>query len=221
MKKPSKSSGKPKASAKDKLIDSNGLLVILSAPSGCGKTTILDRLLKRHPDWVRSISVTTRAPREGEKTGEDYFFVSSEGFEDMLGKDEFLEHAKVFDNFYGTPKSFVIEHLKHNRVVILAIDVQGARTVRKIAAGKIPLFSIFVLPPSLKVLRERLEGRKSETPEQIDKRIAVAKEEIKEAGSYDCTVVNQNLDDVLTEIEEKIHQFKTERRQDNNVLRST
>ena len=185
-----------------------GKLIVISAPSGCGKTTIVERLLKRHPSWVRSVSVTTRPPREGEKQGVDYFFVSSTAFREMQAKGELLESAKVFGQDYGTPKAFVVEYLAKGRDVILAIDVQGARQVQKSLDPKISRVSIFVLPPSVKVLRERLEGRKTDSPEEIERRIEAAQEEIKEAGSYDGTVVNQNLDRSVAEIEEVIENFK-------------
>ncbi len=186
---------------------------MISAPSGCGKTTIVDRLLKRSPDWVRSISMTTRAPRQGEKNGEDYFFVSAAEFKKKVDEGALLEHAKVFDQDYGTPKSFVLDQLKQGKKIILAIDVQGTKRIRKAVDKDIPLLTLFVLPPSVKVLRERLEGRNTESPEQIDKRIEVAQDEIKEAGSYDKAVVNQNLEQTVLEIEEAIELFEKERSQ--------
>lgn len=182
-------------------------MIIISAPSGCGKTTMVDRLLKRHPDWVRSVSVTTRPPRTGEKNGEDYFFVGPGEFKKMVQESALLEHANVFDREYGTPKSFVMEQLARGKKVILAIDVQGAKKIKKTVDKEIPVFTIFVLPPSVKVLRERLEGRNTESPEQIDKRIDVAQDEIKEAGHYDVTVINQTLDQSVMEIEQAIEKF--------------
>ncbi len=186
---------------------------MISAPSGCGKTTIVDRLLKRNPDWVRSISVTTRPPRVGEKPGEDYIFTDRTAFKKMVEDGAFLEYAQVFDQDYGTPKSFVLDCLAKGKNVILAIDVQGTKKIRKTADKNIPLLTLFVLPPSVKVLRERLEGRNTESPEQIDRRIEVAQEEIKEAGSYDHAVVNQNLEQTVLEIEEAIKSFEKERGQ--------
>ncbi len=184
---------------------------MISAPSGCGKTTIVDRLLKRHPDWVRSISVTTRTPRAGEKSGEDYFFVDPAGFKKMVQENALLEHARVFDQDYGTPKSFVMEQLGRGKKVILAIDVQGTKKIKKAVGKDIPIFTLFVLPPSVKILRDRLEGRNTESPEQIGKRIDVAQDEIKEAGHYDCTVINQTLDQSVQEIEEAIETFEKKR----------
>jgi guanylate kinase len=183
-------------------------LVIVSAPSGCGKTTIVDRLLKRHPDWVRSISMTTRQPRPGEKDGEDYYFVTPRAFKETYEKGGLLESAKVYDYCYGTPKKFVDEALAQGKKVILAIDVQGAKKIKKIAGGKKPLLTLFILPPSVKVLRERLEGRNTESPAEVQHRIEVAQDEIKEAGSYDLAFVNQNLEQTVLEIEEGIEKFQ-------------
>ena len=186
----------------------SAFLIVISAPSGCGKTTIVDRLLKRHADWVRSVSVTTRPPRTGEKSGQDYFFVDAGSFKKMVQENALLEHARVFEQEYGTPKSFVMEQLARGKKVILAIDVQGTKEIKKRVDKDIPVFTIFVLPPSVKVLRERLEGRNTESPEQIDKRVDVAQDEIKEAGHYDCTVINQTLDQSVQEIEEAIENFE-------------
>lgn len=187
-----------------------GLLIIISAPSGCGKTTIVDRLLKRNPEWVRSVSVTTRPPRSGEKPGEDYFFVEPQAFKKLVDEGSLLEYAQVFDHHYGTPKSFVTEQLARGKKVILAIDVQGTRKIKK-TAGDGPLLTLFVLPPSVKVLRERLEGRNTESPAQIDKRIDIAQDEIKEAALYDRTVINQNLEQTVLEIEKAIDEFENKK----------
>ena len=184
---------------------------MISAPSGCGKTTIVDRLLKRHPEWVRSISATTRQPRAGEKDGQDYFFVTAKVFKEMETKDELLESAKVYDYFYGTPKKFVMDALALGKKVILAIDVQGAGKVKKALDGKAPLLTIFILPPSVKVLRERLEGRRTESAAEVQRRIEVAQDEIKEAGSYDLAFVNQNLEQTVLEIEEGIEKLKNKK----------
>ena len=194
--------------------------MILSAPSGCGKTTLADRLLKRHPEWVRSVSVTTRAARIGEKKGEDYFFVSPQAFRQMEAKGELLESANVFGHWYGTPKAFVMNHLGGGKNVLLAIDVQGTKKIKKALGKKVPILTLFVLPPSVKVLRERLEGRKTESPEEIRRRIEIAQDEIKEAGFYDHAVVNQNLEQTVLEIEGIVEKFQKERRARPHVLHS-
>lgn len=130
----------------------------------------------------------------------------------LEGKGELLESAKVFDHIYATPKSFVVKHLQNGNNVLLAIDVQGTKKIRKVLESEYRLCTIFVLPPSIKVLRERLEGRQTEAPEEIQRRIEVAQDEIKEAGLYDFTVVNQNLDQTVQEIEADIEKFDQERR---------
>ena len=190
-------------------------MILFSAPSGCGKTTIVDRLLKRHPDWVRSVSATTRPPRAGEKEGRDYFFLSPRTFKQMQSSGELLESARVFGHDYGTPKAFVLGRLKEGKNVILAIDVQGADQVRKISELKGSALTFFILPPSVKVLRERLEGRKTESPGEIQRRIEAAQEEIKAAQLYDYAIVNQNLDKTIFKIEEcveKVQKKKKKRR---------
>lgn len=197
-----------------------GLLIIFSAPSGCGKTTIVDRLLKRHPDWVRSVSVTTRTPRIGEKGGGDYYFVLPSAFQKMEESGELLESAKVFDHFYGTPKAFVLEHLQAGKNVVLTIDVQGMRKIKSSAGSEVPVVTIFVLPPSLKVLRERLEGRKTESPEDIERRISVAQDEIKAATHYDFTVMNQSIEQTVLEIESFIEKKENERGDEKHAVRT-
>jgi guanylate kinase len=207
--------------SKAKGSEQQGILIILSAPSGCGKTTIVDRLLKRHPDWSRSISATTRPPRTGEKKDEDYFFVDSAAFKGMEERGELLESAKVFDYFYGTPKQFITDSLKKGKTLVLAIDVQGMRKIKKVLEGRVPLCTIFVLPPSIKVLRDRLEGRKTDSLEEIERRITAAQEEIKDARLYDFTVMNKNLEQTVLEIEGFVSQKKKERRTENHAIRSS
>ena len=196
----------------------DGLLIILSAPSGCGKTTLTDRLLKRHPEWIRSVSVTTRPPRLGEKEAQDYFFVDTQTFQKMLSRGELLESAKVFDYSYGTPKSFIIENLRAGKNIILAIDVQGTKQIKGALSKEVNILTFFVLPPSVKVLRERLEGRNTESAAEIERRIELAQEEIKEAGAYDYAVMNQNLEETVLKIEESIKRFHKERRPRINAL---
>lgn len=191
--------------------DQKGLLVIFSAPSGCGKTTVVERLLKRHPDWVRSISATTRPPRSGETDGEDYYFIDDENFKDMTARGDFLEYAEVHGAHYGTPKAAVLDEVEKGNTVILAIDVQGMKKVKDVLFGKVPMISVFLLPPSLKILRERLEGRKTDAPEQIEKRLQAAEEEIKEANLYDVAIVNQNVEQTVSEIDEAILKGQKER----------
>ncbi|MFH0984173.1 MAG: guanylate kinase [Candidatus Omnitrophota bacterium] len=190
-----------------------GVLVVLSAPSGCGKTSIVERLLKRHPDWVRSISATTRKPRVDEKDAQDYFFYSRQDFEKKVREGKMLEHAEIYGNLYGTPREFVEEQVSQDKIVVMTIDVQGTKQIMGAWGKERSLLSVFVLPPSVKVLRDRLTGRNTESPEEIEKRIGIAQDEIKEAKLYDHTVINQNLDQAVLEVEEIILNVSKQRRE--------
>ena len=189
-----------------------GTLVVLSAPSGCGKTSIVERLLKRHPDWVRSISATTRKPRIDEKDGQDYFFLSRSEFGQRVRDGKMLEHAEIYGHFYGTPREFIADGIAQGQIMIMTIDVQGTKQIKESWGKQHPLLSIFILPPSIKMLRERLAGRNTETPEEIEKRIEIAQDEIKEAKLYDHTVINQNLDQAVLEVEEIVLNTTKQRR---------
>lgn len=183
-------------------------MVVLSAPSGCGKTSILSRLLNRHPDWIRSVSVTTRPPRPEEKEGRDYEFVTGQKFQSLRQRGELLEWARIFQHFYGTRKKTVEAGVNEGRTVVLTVDIQGHRSIRRAAGRKIPAFSIFILPPSIPVLRERLEKRSTDSAEEIERRIQKAEEEIKAAREYDATVINHDLDQTTHEIEGLISEFE-------------
>ena len=174
---------------------SKGKLYVISGPSGTGKGTICAELLKDIGNEF-SVSMTTRSPREGEVHGKDYYFVSKEEFLENVDKGNFLEHATVFDNYYGTPKDMVLKRLERGRNVILDIDVQGGLQVK---AAMPEAVLIFLLPPSLTELRSRLEGRKTEAPEIIEKRLSKALEEIKFIGEYDYYIVNDDLDKAVSE----------------------
>ena len=189
-----------------------GLLVVLSAPSGCGKTSIVERLLKRHQDWVRSISATTRQTRVDEKDAQDYFFYSRPDFEQKVREGKMLEHATIYGNLYGTPREFVEHQVGQGKTVIMTIDVQGTKQIMGSWGKERPLLSIFILPPSVKALRERLTGRNTESPAEIEKRIGIAQDEIKAAKLYDHTVINQNLDQAVLEVEEIISNVLKQRR---------
>ena len=194
--------------------EKQGILVVLSAPSGCGKTSIVERLLKRHQDWTRSISATTRSPRVDEKNAQDYFFLSKKDFEQQVKEGKMLEHAAIYGNLYGTPRAFVTDQVGQGQIVVMTIDVQGTKQVMASWGKENPLLSIFVLPPSVKALRERLTGRNTETPEEIEKRIEIAQNEIKAAKLYDHTVINQSLDQAVLEVEEIILNALKQRRKD-------
>lgn len=168
-----------------------GKLVILSGPSGTGKTTIVQRLLGSVPGLVRSVSATTRPPRPGERDGTDYFFLSREAFDRKAGEGAFLEHAEVFGHAYGTPRDFVERETAAGRSVILAIDVQGADQVRRRYS---PVISIFILPPSLSELERRLRARGTDAEAAIAGRLAQARAEMARKDQYDFVVVNDDVD---------------------------
>jgi guanylate kinase len=168
-----------------------GVLFIVSAPSGTGKTTVVERLVKVTEHLKMSRSYTSRAPRGDETDGVDYNFVSRETFDSMIAAGEFLEHADVFGNLYGTRAADTARCLESGDDVVLVIDVQGARKVR--AAG-LPHVAIFVLPPSYDVLEQRLRGRSKDSEDAIRKRLEVAREEVSAFDQYDYVVVNDQLD---------------------------
>ena len=167
-------------------------LFVVSAPSGSGKTTLCNMLLEDGLSLEPSVSMTTRAPRDGEKDGVDYHFVTEKYFRDTIKNNGFLEYEENFGHLYGTPKQFVEDNFKKGRSVLLSIDVRGAMKVKKQYPGESVL--IFIMPPSLKVLGERLRLRKSEDGKAIAARLKLAKKEISYKKKYDYTVVNDRLD---------------------------
>ena len=176
-----------------------GTLFVISAPSGGGKTTIVQHLGRSVPRLVRSVSVTTRAPRVGEREGRDYRFVSPAAFERLKRSGQLLEWAKVHGAFYGTPKRPVTRALAQGRDVILSIDVQGARQVRR-ALGRQAVL-VFLLPPSLSQLRERLLQRRTETPAGLRRRLSAARRELANAAWYDYRVINDRLAAAVARLE--------------------
>ncbi|MFC4100986.1 guanylate kinase [Paenibacillus xanthanilyticus] len=168
-----------------------GLLIVLSGPSGVGKGTVCSVLRHKQSDLVYSVSATTRSPRQGEIDGINYFFKTREQFQDMIARDALLEHAEYVGNYYGTPRDFVERTLASGKDVILEIEVQGALKVKE----KFPegVF-IFLLPPSLDVLKQRIVGRGTENAEVIDHRMTVAEQEMSLIRYYDYAVVNDEID---------------------------
>ncbi len=176
---------------------SKGNLFIISGPSGSGKDTVLAEVFKTRKDLYFSISSITRDMRQGEVEGEKYNFISREKFEKMLAEDQLLEHNVYLGNYYGTPKAPVIENLNNGIDVIIEVDVNGAEKIR----NKMPdATSIFIMPPSLKELKNRLSGRGTESQEVVDKRINEALGEIARANEYDYIVVNDDLNEAVQDI---------------------
>ncbi len=177
--------------------DPLGTLYVISAPSGAGKTSLVKALIEKTGNIGVSISHTTRARREGEQDGKDYHFIDKEAFISMVEQAAFLEHARVFDNFYGTAIANIKDKLNQGEDVILEIDWQGAEQVRK----QLPYaVNIFILPPSQSALEERLRGRGQDSDEIIQRRMRDAKNEISHYSEYDYLVVNDVFDDALIEL---------------------
>ncbi|BBL72739.1 guanylate kinase [Methylogaea oryzae] len=174
-----------------------GNLFVISAPSGAGKTSLVKRLRAEMAGLAVSVSHTTRAQRPGEADGQDYFFVAKEVFERMIGEAAFLEHAKVFDNYYGTAQSSVEAALARGEDVILEIDWQGARQVRHLLPGCI---SVFILPPSLEALSQRLQNRGQDSEDVIARRMNDAIAEMSHYAEYDYLVVNDDFETALGEL---------------------
>lgn len=174
-----------------------GLLIVLSGPSGAGKGTICAALREQMPNLVYSVSMTTRQPRTGEVEGVNYFFRSVDTFKELMAEGAFLEYAQVYDNFYGTPKQHVLDLLDEGKSVILEIDIQGAMQVKEHYSEGV---FIYIVPPSLEVLSQRIIGRGTDSKEVIDKRLSLATSELALAHRYDYIVVNDKLDDAVDRV---------------------
>ena len=176
---------------------SKGVLYIVSAPSGAGKTSLVKALLKTDPAIRLSVSYTTRAPRPGETDGRDYHFVDRHRFELMLAEGEFLEHAEVYGNFYGTSKGSITRDLNAGHDILLEIDWQGAAQVKHHLPEST---SIFILPPSFNALRSRLKGREQDSDEVIERRLAAAAHDVAHADAFDYIMVNDDFDHALLDL---------------------
>jgi guanylate kinase len=175
------------------------LIIIVSAPSGSGKTTIVSGLVERLPDIKRSVSYTTRAPRQDEKEGIDYIFISQEEFKKKIENGEFLEWEENFGYCYGTSKEQVEEAVKGGEDVVLSIDVKGAKRVKRIFPQSI---SIFIMPPSMEELSSRLKNRKTDREEQVSMRLEESKTEIASSDEYEYLIVNDDLQKAIEELKE-------------------
>ncbi|MEL0106937.1 MAG: guanylate kinase [Rhodospirillaceae bacterium] len=174
-------------------------MLVMSSPSGAGKTTIARELLGRDSEIAMSVSATTRPPRPGEVAGKDYFFVSEEEYQRMVSKGEFLEHAKVFDNYYGTPREPVEKILKSGNDVLFDVDWQGTQQLRENARDD--LVSIFVLPPSTEELSRRLTERAQDSEDVVRKRMAKASDEMSHYIEYDYIIVNHEIDESVEQVQ--------------------
>ena len=174
-----------------------GLLIVVSGASGTGKGTVCKKILDDMPQVAYSISATTRAPRPGEVDGKEYYFISRDEFKAWIADGKFLEFADVYGNFYGTPLNKIEERLNRGEDILLEIDVQGALNVKKKCPDGI---YIFLLPPSLEELKRRIEGRGTETPESLQRRLANAVAEIKIGRDYNYVVVNDSVDNAVAQI---------------------
>ena len=195
--------------------NNSGLLVVFSGPSGVGKDSLLQRLLEVNPQIRLSVSATTRSPRGEEQHGKDYFFLSKEEFQEMIDQDGMLEYALYCENYYGTPRQPVEEGIKQGQDVILEIEVQGGAQVRQQNPASV---SIFVLPPSMKVLSQRLHKRGTDSEEVIQKRLQKAREEIRRADQYDYVVMNDDLEECVQEICEILSAEKKKASRSENFI---
>ena len=175
----------------------SGNLFIISAPSGAGKTSLVQALLNINPQIDLSVSYTTREPRHGEHDGKDYHFVSREVFLGMMARGEFLESAEVYGNLYGTSQTWISRETEKGRDILLEIDWQGAAQIRRLFPECI---SVFILPPSLEALEQRLKGRGKDKDEVISKRMAAVREDVAHVAEFDYVIINDNLNEALREL---------------------
>lgn len=177
-------------------MNEKGKLIVISGPSGSGKSTVVNKAIQGREDMCFSTSVTTRSPRYGEVDGKDYFFIDPQRFQEMVDRDELLEHAQYVAHSYGTPRAFVEQKLNEGFNVILDIEVQGARQVREKMKDAV---LVFIVPPSLEELRRRLVNRGTDAADVIEARLQRASEELKEADLYDYLIINDDLETAARE----------------------
>jgi len=174
-----------------------GILLVLSGPSGAGKGTICEQLLNKRKDLAYSVSVTTRIPRKGEVDGKDYFFVSTDRFKEMIAKNELLEYAEIYGNYYGTPRSYVMGILNQGRDVVLEIDPQGALQIKENFSDGV---FVFIVPPSLDELTSRIYKRGTDSEEVIRRRLNAATSELAYASKYDYIIINDEVDKATAKV---------------------
>lgn len=189
------------SSADPKQCQTAGRLIVLTGPSGVGKGTLVRSLLQSHPELYLSISVTTRSPRPGEINAKHYYFVSREQFDIMIAQEELLEWAQFAGNCYGTPRKQVEEKIQQGKWVLLEIELDGARQIR---TSFPEAMRIFILPPSMQELEQRLRGRGQDSEEAIARRLGRAEEEINAAGEFDFKIVNDNFETALKDLEASV-----------------
>lgn len=178
-------------------MNSRGRLIVFAAPAGGGKTTVIRAVRAAHPDWLFSCSATTRSPRPGEVHGQDYYFLTRDDFLTRVAAREFLEHEEVHGNLYGTLKTIVDEALANGNTMVLDLDVKGAASIKKYYPEAC---TVFIKPPSLEILKERLEKRGTETAEVIAKRLARAEMELAQSVHFDCVIVNNEIDQAVADV---------------------
>jgi len=195
---------------------SRGILFVVSSPSGGGKGTLIHRVLNTVPGVGYSVSYTTRAPRTAEVDGVDYFFVSPERFAELVAADEFLEWARVHDNLYGTSRAQVVREISERRDIILEVDVQGAASVRKLLGDSV---SIFIVPPSFAVLRQRLVARGTDSPVELEVRLRNAPLELRQYVEFDYVIVNDELARAVAQLASIIYAERARRKRQEREVR--
>lgn len=174
-------------------------LIVIAAPSGSGKTTITREILRRHPEMTFSISATTRPRRDGETDGKDYYFLSKAEFERRLSEDAFIEHEQIYTDYYGTLKSEVVRAEREHKALMFDVDVKGALSIKKQYPREAAL--IFIKPPNMETVAERLRGRKTESDETMERRLERVPMELSKEGEFDFVVINDNLETAIEEVD--------------------
>jgi len=200
-------------------ISRRGLLLVLSSPSGAGKSTIARAILSSEPDLSLSVSATTRPPRPGEIDGEDYYFVSQDRFSEMVSNGEFLEYATVFEKSYGTPRGPVEDALTAGKDVLFDVDWQGAQQIKEQARDD--LVSVFILPPSIEELERRLFARAQDSEEVVRKRMAKATSEMSHWDAYEYVIVNEDIDESVANVKAILRAERLKRRRQKGLIELT